>query len=202
MKKNTLHPWFTLVEVIVALTIFSLIMVSVMTIFYLASQMTTRIELQRHMQENIKNSLDIIAQDIRTWSLEWVRQFEASCVSTEGQKSHILCLSRWLTDVEIWLGEKTSDTSWNIVNTPSACQSISSQCYVLRREASGAWYPLTNSMSHITRLDFRYGNTEHPKVMITLGIRPALMKGMASDLLEAQEMIVQTTLSERFIQQN
>lgn len=57
-------------------------------------------------------------------------------------------------------------------------------------------------MSHITRLDFTFGNTDHPKVMITLGIRPALMKGMASDLLEAQEIIVQTTLSERFIQQN
>lgn len=201
MKKNTLHSWFTLIEVIVAITVFSLIMISVMTIFYLASQMTTRIELQRHMQENIKNALDIIAQDIRTWSIKWVRQFEASCLTTEAENSHILCLSQWMSTIEVWLGKKISEDSWNIIHNASDCQDISSHCYILKRENNGEWYPLTNSMSHITRLDFTFGNAEHPKVMITLGIRPALLKGMASNLLEAQEIIVQTTLSERFIQQ-
>ena len=201
MKKNILHTWFTLIEVIVAVTVFSLIMISVMTIFYLASQMNTRIELQRHMQENIKNTLDIIAQDIRTWSIKWVRQFEASCVITEGENSHILCLSQWVNTIEVWLGKKISENSWNIIHNPSDCLDISSQCYILKRENNKEWYPLTNSMSHISHLDFTFGNTKHPKVMIALGIRPALLKGLASNLLEAQEIKLQTTLSERFIPQ-
>lgn len=203
MKTNTRQTWFTLIEVIVALTVFSLIMVSVMTIFYLASQMSTRVELNRHMQENVKNTLDIISEDIRTWNIDWVREFAwLTCQTNDWESSHVLCISRSLNNIEIWLWEKISDTSWNIINGSDYCSDIARQCHILKRENGWEWYPLTNSMSHITRLDFTFWNPGHPKIMINLGIRPALMQGMASNLLESQEIAIQTTLSERFIQQN
>lgn len=201
MKYNDKHSWFTLIEVIIALAIFSIIMVSVMMIFYLASQMSTRVELNRFMQENVKNTFDIIAEDVRTWSLDWVRWFEAQCDTSHQSKSHILCLSSWLQNIEIALWEKTSETDWSLINDVSECQDIMSQCYVIKRENSSDWFPLTNSKSHITMLQFEFFNEAHPRISLRLGIRPAVMQWMASNLIEDQEIIVQTTLSERFIRQ-
>jgi len=204
-------PWFTLIEVIVALTIFSLTMISVMTIFYLASQMSTRVELNRSMQENIKNTLDIIAEDIRTGSIDWVRGLEAGCLKTHQGASHILCLASWLRNMEIAVWKKVSDVDWGLVGNIGECQNIDAQCFVIKREQQynelswaiewGSWYPLTNSKSHITQMRFTFLNEDHPRVQISLGIRPAAMQWMTSNLIESQEIIVQTTLSERFIRQ-
>ena len=205
MHKKISYSWFTLIEIIVALTIFSLIMISVMTVFYLISQMSTRVNLERHMQENVKNALDIISEDIRRWKILWVRDFGlATCLNPNNNHwdySHILCLSRWSTKIEIGLGEKNETSWWNVVNNIDNCEDIRKQCHIIKKETDWDWYPLTNSMSHITYLNFTFWNTEHPKVMIQLGMRPAILQGMASNIIEWQEIIVQTTISERFIQQ-
>jgi len=63
MKKNThTSSAFTLIELIVAISIFAVIMVSVMSIFLFSSQMSARVEIQRTMQENIKNVMEDIAE--------------------------------------------------------------------------------------------------------------------------------------------
>lgn len=217
MKNIYKKTWFTLVEMMVALTILSIIMVSVMMIFYLVSQISSRVELHRFMQENVKNTFDIIAEDVRTWSIDWVRWFGVmNCQNSHQAKNHILCLSRWLRKIEISIWEKDND-AWKLVSSDSYCWDISSQCYVIKREqildsntwnlVFTDWYPLTNSKSHITTLNFQFlgpeypGNIRHPRILLTLWIRPAFWQWMAYNLIEAQEIIVQTTLSERFIQQ-
>jgi prepilin-type N-terminal cleavage/methylation domain-containing protein len=62
--KNTLFA-FTLVEVIVSMTILSIIMVSVMVVFISGSNTANKIDIQRGMQENVKNIVESIAEDIR-----------------------------------------------------------------------------------------------------------------------------------------
>jgi prepilin-type N-terminal cleavage/methylation domain-containing protein len=62
MKKNTA---FTLVEVIVAITILSIIMISVLVVFISGSDVSAKIDIQRGMQENIKNIVETIAEDVR-----------------------------------------------------------------------------------------------------------------------------------------
>lgn len=193
--------WFTLIEIIVALTIFSMMMISVMTIFYLAAQMSTRIEMNRHMQENIKNALDIIAEDVRQNSILWWSWVDGSCKDafTQWEDSDKLCLqtSLWVFEYTIW---KKVESDGKYFFNNDCLDILEENCYILKRDpGTSDYYPLTNNKSHITRLEFQFFNTQQPKVQITVWIRPALRQGMVARLIERQEMIVQTTLSERYI---
>ena len=70
MKKLAFHsPAFTLVEVLITITIFSMIMISVIQIFIHTTQVSQKVDLNRMMQENIKNVVEIIAEDIRKQSM-------------------------------------------------------------------------------------------------------------------------------------
>jgi len=65
MKNTISHKAFTLIELIVSITIFGIIMISVMSIFIFSSQMSQRVELNRLMQENIKSVVEDIAEELR-----------------------------------------------------------------------------------------------------------------------------------------
>ena len=70
MKRIPKHiRGFTLIEIIIAMTIFSIIMVSVLSIFLFSSQMSSRVEMNRIMQENIKNVTEDIAENMRRYGL-------------------------------------------------------------------------------------------------------------------------------------
>jgi prepilin-type N-terminal cleavage/methylation domain-containing protein len=56
---------FTLIEILVSLTILSIIMVSVLFIFMNSTNLSAKSEINRVMQENIKNVIETISEDIR-----------------------------------------------------------------------------------------------------------------------------------------
>jgi prepilin-type N-terminal cleavage/methylation domain-containing protein len=56
---------FTLIETIVSITILSIIMVSVLFIFVSSTDMSYKIDINRAMQENIKNIDEQLSEDIR-----------------------------------------------------------------------------------------------------------------------------------------
>jgi prepilin-type N-terminal cleavage/methylation domain-containing protein len=60
-KKNA----FTLIEILVALTIFSIFMVSMIMIYASSANIDRKIDINRSMQENSKNIIETIAEDIR-----------------------------------------------------------------------------------------------------------------------------------------
>jgi prepilin-type N-terminal cleavage/methylation domain-containing protein len=57
---------FTLIEIIVAITITSMVLVSIVEIFLFSGMFSKKIDSSRVMQENIKNFTEIIAEDVRT----------------------------------------------------------------------------------------------------------------------------------------
>jgi prepilin-type N-terminal cleavage/methylation domain-containing protein len=57
---------FTLIEVIVSISILSIIMISIFAIFNLSANLNNKIDISRSMQENIKNIRQIISEDIST----------------------------------------------------------------------------------------------------------------------------------------
>jgi prepilin-type N-terminal cleavage/methylation domain-containing protein len=65
MKPSKIPSAFTLVEVIVSMTILGIIMVSVMVVFISGSNTANKIDIQRGLQENVKNIVETIAEDIR-----------------------------------------------------------------------------------------------------------------------------------------
>lgn len=56
---------FTLIELVVAITILSVIMLSVFTIYSNIIQINKRLEVMRVVQENIRNITEQMASDIR-----------------------------------------------------------------------------------------------------------------------------------------
>ncbi|MGB2110726.1 MAG: PilW family protein [Patescibacteria group bacterium] len=64
MKQN-FKKAFTVIEVLVAVTILSIIMISVMQIYISSSDISLKTDINRSMQENIKNAIETIAEDIR-----------------------------------------------------------------------------------------------------------------------------------------
>ena len=79
--------WFTLIEIVVASTIFAIMMISVIFIFVNSSQISAKIDINRSMQENIKNIVETIAEDIR---------------------------NNWIRSCDSWIGEWCVDTSQKI----------------------------------------------------------------------------------------
>ena len=63
---------FTLVEVLVSITIFSIIMISVMMIFASVTGVSAKIDINRSMQENTKNITELIAKDVIDYGISGV----------------------------------------------------------------------------------------------------------------------------------
>lgn len=211
MKKRIQHTWFTLIELMVAMTIFAIIMVSVISIFIFSSQMSTRVELSRVMQENVKNVYEDIAEEVRKWKiidtstgvlpinncvipLTWAH----SIVSPEtGDK---LCLAG---DIEYAIWNKQSG-SWSRVGNLDDCKDADEDddkvCRVLKKIGAGDYFPLTNNRVAVENLEFRVSNETLPKVSIFMTVRSAYKKGLNSSLVQANTLQLQTTVSQRFIE--
>jgi prepilin-type N-terminal cleavage/methylation domain-containing protein len=71
MKKNNLHKQaFTLIEMLVSMTIFSMIMVSVIMIYAIASDTSAKYDITREMRQNIKSVVEDISEEVRKNGIE------------------------------------------------------------------------------------------------------------------------------------
>jgi type II secretory pathway pseudopilin PulG len=64
LKKNKVLA-FTLIEVVVSITIFSMVIISVIWIYITSSDILVKSDINRKMQENLKNVTNQISEDIR-----------------------------------------------------------------------------------------------------------------------------------------
>lgn len=207
MKQRKLHRWFTLIELIVAISIFGVIMVTVMSIFIFSSQMSTRVELNRAMQENIKNVVEDIAEELRKWSIEDVSPDNLhDCISgtpqifSSPESGDKLCLAgnkKYILWHKVW-------GVWVRVTDVSQCSDFTendeSLCRILKSEGvSGTYYPLTNNLIAVESLKFTVSNETLPKLMIHMQLRPAYRKWLQSSIIDSNRMSIQTTVSQRFI---
>jgi prepilin-type N-terminal cleavage/methylation domain-containing protein len=62
---NKNHLAFTLIEVIVAVTILSIILISVMSIYITSTDINLKTDITRALQQNVKSVVEVIAEDIR-----------------------------------------------------------------------------------------------------------------------------------------
>lgn len=212
MKKYTQHAWFTLIELIVSIAIFWVIMISVMSIFLFSSQMSTRIELNRIMQENIKNVMENIAEEVRKWKVWEDNWINGRKNATKPDNASDDCTEIWIwnvwtklclengTEYTIWY--LLSDWSWSASSNMSLdCSQIDDECRVLKRESEfDPYYPLTNNFTHIENLSFRVTDEKLPRVIISLKMRPAARKWLLPSIIEWSTVQVQTTVSERLIE--
>jgi prepilin-type N-terminal cleavage/methylation domain-containing protein len=202
MKYSKKHIYaFTLIELLVSMTIFSIIMVSVIAIFLFSSQMSTRVELNRTMQENIKNSFEDIAEAVRKDNIIGVRNFGAlDCNPFQGawkkiQTWSIICIGS--SQYTLWYFD---GSEFRPVDDISAyCWDIQNTCYIIKKQL-GTYYPLTNSFMSFEGLEFILSNESLPKLTLKIQARPAISKWLSVEMLQQSRFHLQTTFSERLIE--
>ncbi len=208
MKYTYTHnPWFTLIELLVSITIFSIIMVSVITIFIFSSNLAAKVDINRAMQENIKNAVETIAEDIRKNGIVWVSDSVGwTCILPSGTDAYIewskLCT--WENDYILSLSDPSLAPTIPIVRSEnSACVDPTTDmplgCTLFQNNTISA--PLTNSFVSFREITFRIsGNQSNEnKATINFVMQPSVRKWVRSDLIKNSKLIFQTTLSERLI---
>ncbi len=196
-KKNI---WFTLIEIIVSITIFSIVMISVISIFIHSSDLSWKIEINRKMQWNIKSVIETIAEDIRQSKVNWVSlSLTETCndIIPSSSKFKVWTkLCTWLN--KYYLAQEVSGSFIRISNPELECKPIGKHCVIVKND----WletYSLTNSFVSINKLAFYYSKDYLPKITINMELRPAVSKWVKSNMIKNNIIKFQTTLSERLI---
>ncbi len=185
---------FTLIEVLVSITIFSIMMVSVMSIYIISTDITVKSDINRMMQVNLKNVTNTIAEDIRknwiVWvSSETIEDCNDIVLDTKYKYGNKLCTK---SGNEYYLAK---DVIWTYtrVEDKSECSSLTDNCVIYNLNK----WPLTNSFVSIKDLGFYYSKEAIPKVTMVISLHPAVKKWVKTNLIEESKMIFQTTISER-----
>lgn len=180
------NQWFTLVETIVSITILSIIMVSVLSIFISSSDMSYKIDINRAMQENTKNIVEHIAEDIRkNWVSICESALDVDCYDFSlNPETYIETDTLYVWENKYYLGKKiisgfTQTSSWILLKN---------------------WeQPLSNSHVHISNLKFFISDKDIPKITINFIIKPSIGKWVKPSLIKENSLVFQTTISERII---
>ena len=192
---------FTLIEIIVSITILSIIIISVVTVYITASDISLKSEINRLMQENIKNAVEIIAEDIRINGAIWVANEipDTNCTT--------LWLEEWFYEkwtklctesgIEYYLAKQNN--LWDWVRADNVyCKELKNHCIIVRKIAhGGSLDPMTNSFVSVKFLQFSVTLEPVSKVTINMVMQPSIKKWVRVDLIKENELIFQTTVSNR-----
>lgn len=213
-NKNTLKA-FTLVEMLISMTIFAVIMVSVMMIYVTATDVSKKYDINREMRNNIKSVVEDIAEEVRKNDIYWVSS-EYS-LSWNGFKFELawsewtrLKLKNWieyrLVKFDKWFWKKYKDSfyfnktdEWLDNNNNKECSSVEDMCRIVKFDEN--WkkiWPLSNSQVSFTNLSFAVtGSWAIPKVTINFTARASVREWVRAELAKKTTLIFQTTISER-----
>lgn len=193
MKKNKKIKSFTLIEIVVSITILSIIMVSIMTIFINSTQISRKSEINRAMQENIKNIVETISEDIRKNWIKWI----SNDLSVSGCNLNIntwryINWDKLCTNINNYF--LANENAWSLVRVePSQCNSFESHCIIVKN-----WEPLSNSQVSIKNLKFYVSNDFWiTKVTILLSFQPSIKKWIKLDLIKENKIDFETSVSIR-----
>lgn len=193
---------FTLVEIMVAITIFMIVMVSVLQIFGISVNITNKVDITRQMQLNTKNVTETIAEDIRKFGIKWVKQNKTDSYELWDNTN----IKSWnflkIWDIKYYLSlDETNFIPLNKTEMNNKCKDLKNNCFLVRDDN---WdkAKLTNSFVAFEDLNFTILGDKIKRIVINFTIRPATKKWVRSSLIEKSKMIFETTLSERFVKTN
>ena len=204
MKKQELHFWFTLIEVLVSITIFSIMFISIIWIYVISTDINLKSDINRMMQENLKILSSKISEDIRKNWITWVSN------STTDTCDFLV----WGNNYKVWdelctksgskyYLAKKDKLSWEYLRTSSSeCDNLTDNCVIAMwihdpLTNSNSYDPLTNSYVSVKDVTFYLSSDYVPKVTMNIVLQPSSNKWVKPDLIKESNMIFQTTVSER-----
>lgn len=196
MKKTILkNNAFTLIEVIVSITIFSIMSVSIIWVYVTISDVSLKSDINRMMQENIKSVSNSISEDVMKNWIIWVSsssidECDFNLDSSNYKSGDKLCTKSW----NKYYLAKENPLSWELLRTDSSnCSWINDHCVIAK------WInePLTNSYVSVKELQFYLSKDAIPKVTLNLVLQPATNRWVKPNLIKETKLVFQTTISER-----
>lgn len=193
MKKNNA---FTLIEVIVSITILAIVLVSVFAVFLLASDLSNKADVNRLMQENIKNIVETISEDVRKNSIK-ICDTWTDCHNFPSDSLYMSWNDLYLWENHYYLAKKDALSGiFTKVFDLNSCSNIKDNCSMIRESAS--WQDvISNSWVQFSDLKFYISRDFEPKVTINFTILPATGKWIKTNLIESNKIVFETTVSER-----
>ncbi|MDD2565294.1 MAG: type II secretion system protein [Candidatus Gracilibacteria bacterium] len=200
---NTLHRFkktgFTLIEMIVALTILSIIMLSIFVVYSNFINLNKKLELSRILQENSRNIIESIAYEIREKGIDYsaysLPGFETIDYNGIGNKQ--LYIKNTGASPIIYCMMKKGVTGV----CESSCVTSPELCYLGKKDSN---IELNDERVNIKNLNFFISGKPNSsitnidkegKVTIIFDLGIANGKGLNSNLLKASEIHIQTTIS-------
>ena len=194
-KQNINKKAFTLVEVLVSITIFSVMLISIIWIYMISNDITLKSDINRMMQENLKNVSNVIAEDIRKNWIAWVSSSTIDiCDFTVWSNNYKTWDKLCTKSATKYYLAKQNSISWEYLRVTSLeCSWIDDHCVIAK------WInePLTNSYVSVKELSFYLSVDYVPKVTINITMQPATRKWVKANLIKSSNIIFQTTISER-----
>lgn len=199
--KNLKKKWFTLIEILVAMTIFWLIMSSVMAVYISSTETNYESELNRSTHESIKNIIMDISEEITKspikWLYDWISNNCEPAILPENWKK-IVTWSMFCSKNHIYFLAKKSWDNF-LKEVPENCNKVDSECFIVKQETS--WNnkpsPLTNSLVTVRKLNFLLTNNWSKKVTISVELQPSLNAWFKPKVAERGIFYLQTTFTEK-----
>ncbi len=219
MKLSRNTSGFTMIEMVIAVTIFGLMSVAILSTYIQTTQISAKLRMTRLLSESAREITERIAEDVRSTGISVTKSsYDDHTVGNELWKSpdyrsyggEILAIGNENISDKMYLyGKKTGSTVTHC--TPSDQVDPKTHCglYVIKNnDFSTAWNILDSFVPEEekkrVKLDhFRFyisgdGISTEKKVTIvfTLGLMPRV--GIPPSLVSETKMQIQTTMSERF----
>lgn len=194
--RNLSKQWFTLIEILVSISILGMIMISVFTIFILAADLNNKTDISRSMQENTKNFVEVISNDIRENGITWVNSdIVVSNCKLDTNVKYLSWTKLCVGGNSYYLAKKIAWV-FNRVGNESDCETPGDECYLVKNDGTSITQ-LNNSWVEFRKLNFYVTSKGTKKVHITFEMQPSIKKWVKTNLIKENKLNFETTISER-----
>ncbi|EKE28568.1 MAG: hypothetical protein ACD_3C00043G0007 [uncultured bacterium (gcode 4)] len=201
MNSRLKQHWFTLIELIVAVTILAFVMLSVFVIYSNILQINKKLELNRILQENTRTMIEWLASDIRT---KWLAYWYYNNVTTQpldysGNWNTILAIKDRddLANPNVYCMQKQK------INCDNSCYTNPKWCYLWKLNSD---IKLSDDRVEVNNLRFYISwkpsqditnEDKEWKVTVVFDLSLAPGKWISRALAKENELHIQTTISEK-----
>lgn len=236
MKKNTPDFWhwirtktaFTLVEVLITITILALIFTSVMSVFIYYTTLWAKVEANRLLQSNIKNIIEHISKDIKDNGIniggmkhDFSGLYDGGVPGANNNSEDLGILYVWdnMYYIARLLNPDVEYVAWAVnqwkrvepADYQDQCVQMErlptqQKCVLLKEKIiegdTNIKIPLSNSWVSFRSMYFYVSEDYIPKVTINFNMGIAEGKWLQEDVIKANNIQIQTTISEKLLDQN
>lgn len=190
--------WFTLIEILVSITILSIILISVFEIYITSTDINLKTDITRAVQQNIKSSVEKIAEDIRKNGFDCV----INSISLDNcEWPWVNIISKWSVlsvDWNYYSVGNLNDITWKYEITDiTNCDELDEKCTLVVYSWIWSPKPIMNSWVDVKNIEFLASATWPKKVTIVMTLQPALWKWIKPNLIKNNIFHFQTTISKR-----